>query len=164
MSGPASGESATWVLLRGLTREGGHWGGFVGQLQSALPGARVLALDLPGNGERHLERSPVRVQAMTDALRVALAAKGARPPCHLLALSLGAMVAIDWADRWPDEVAGAVLINTSLARFSPWPHRLRPANYPALLSTVTGWGGVAVREATLLRLTSARPAAHRPAG
>lgn len=150
----------TWVLLRGLTRESGHWGAFVERLQVAMPSARVLALDLPGNGARRHERSPARVEAMTDSVRAELAAMGVVPPYRLLALSLGAMVAIDWATRHPHEVAGAVLMNTSLSRFSPFHHRLRPANYPALLALLAGRGGVAGREATLLRLTSARPAAH----
>jgi pimeloyl-ACP methyl ester carboxylesterase len=151
---------ATWVLLRGLTREKGHWGPFVDQLHAAMPAARVLALDVPGNGERYRERSPARVGPMVDALREQLAAMQVPAPYHLLALSLGAMVAIDWATRYPHEVAGAVLMNTSLARFSPFHHRLRAANYPALLSLLAGRGGIERREATLLRLTSARPEAH----
>jgi pimeloyl-ACP methyl ester carboxylesterase len=100
------------------------------------------------------------VEDMVDALRVQLTAMQVPPPYHLLALSLGAMVAIDWATRYPQEVAGAVLLNTSLARFSPFHHRLRPANYPALLAPLAGWGGAEGREATLLRLTSARPESH----
>lgn len=150
----------TWVLLRGLTREQRHWGSFADVLQAAMPSVRVLALDLPGNGTRCRERSPARVEPMTDALRAELAAMGVAPPYRLLALSLGAMVAIDWATRHPHEVAGAVLINTSLSRFSPFHQRLRPANYPALLALLAGRGGVQGREATLLRLTSARPETH----
>ena len=150
----------TWVLLRGLTRERGHWGPFVDALQASMPSVRVLALDLPGNGARCRERSPARVEAMTDAVRAELSGMGVKPPYRLLASSLGAMVAIDWAARHPREVTGAVLINTSLSRFSPLHHRLRPANYPALLALLAGHGGVEGREATLLRLTSARPEGH----
>lgn len=150
----------TWVLLRGLTRERGHWGSFVDALQAAMPSARVIAMDLPGNGARCHERSPVCVDAMTDAVRAELASMGVVPPYRLLALSLGAMVAIDWSTRHPREVASAVLINTSLSRFSPFHHRLRPANYPALLALLAGRGGVEGREGTLLRLTSARPEAQ----
>ena len=38
-----------WVLLRGLTREARHWGGFPERLGAAL-GVEVHCLDLPGNG------------------------------------------------------------------------------------------------------------------
>ena len=41
----------TWILLRGLTREASHWGAFAGDFQTALPQAKVVALDLPGNGQ-----------------------------------------------------------------------------------------------------------------
>jgi pimeloyl-ACP methyl ester carboxylesterase len=150
----------TWVLLRGLTRERAHWGTFVDQLQAGLPDDRVLALDLPGNGQWHRERSPTCVAAMVDAARAQLAVMQVKPPYHLLALSLGAMVALDWAMRYPQELASGVLLNTSLARFSPFHHRLRPANYVALLGLLARRGDTARREATLLRLTSARPEAH----
>lgn len=49
--------SGTWLLLRGLTREAGHWGDFPRQLQAALPEARILAIDLPGNGTLHRQAS-----------------------------------------------------------------------------------------------------------
>jgi len=160
MNGTVTGEGTTWVLLRGLTRERAHWGPFMEQLQARAPGARVLGLDLPGNGQWHRQRSPTCVAAMVDAARAQLADMQAKPPYHLLALSLGAMVALDWATRYPQELAGGVLLNTSLARFSPFHHRLRPANYAALLGLLAGRGGVAGREATLLSLTSARPEAH----
>ena len=39
-----------WVFMRGLTRESAHWGDFPARFESALPGARVYLIDLPGNG------------------------------------------------------------------------------------------------------------------
>lgn len=151
---------ASWVLLRGLTRESGHWGRFPDQLHMRLPGAQVIALDLPGNGLLHRERSPASVPGMVEAARRQLAERQVAPPYQLLALSLGAMVALDWAARRPQELAGCVLLNTSLARLSPFYRRLRPANYPALAGLLGGWGGHDAREATIMRLTSARPEAH----
>ncbi|KGF78004.1 hydrolase, partial [Massilia sp. JS1662] len=43
----------SWVLMRGLTRESGHWGTFMGKLQARFPDDRIVALDLPGNGRLH---------------------------------------------------------------------------------------------------------------
>jgi pimeloyl-ACP methyl ester carboxylesterase len=68
-------------------------------------------------------------------------------------MSLGAMVAVAWAAAHPDEIAGAVLVNTSLRPFSPFHHRLRPANYPALLRLLLQ-GTPRQWEETVLRLTS----------
>jgi len=47
----------TWVLLRGLTREIRHWGPLPQRLSFRLGGVPVMALELPGNGSRHRERS-----------------------------------------------------------------------------------------------------------
>ena len=43
---------------------------------------------------------------------------------------LGAMVAAEWARVAPEELAGCVLINSSMRPFSKLQQRLRPANYP----------------------------------
>ena len=149
--------SDTWVLLRGLTREAGHWGGFVAEFEARLPGARVVCVDLPGSGAHHREVSPWRIGPMVESVREELTARGLTPPYHLLALSLGGMVALDWAKRRPDELAGAVLLNTSLAGLSPLHHRLQPAAWPSLAGLAIG---ALHREATVLRLTSARPGDH----
>lgn len=151
---------SAWILLRGLGREARHWGDFAELLRREIAGAQVFAPDLPGNGSRCREKSPLRVEAMVEALRAQLAAQGVAPPYRLLAMSLGAMVAIDWASRHPGEVGGAVLINTSLRPFSPFYRRLKPANYRRLLMLVLRAAGDREWERAILELTSRRAAAH----
>jgi pimeloyl-ACP methyl ester carboxylesterase len=150
---------SSWVLLRGLTRESGHWGAFTSLLQHRHPDARVVALDLPGNGALNDRPSPTRIEAMTQCCRADLRSRGVEPPYLLLAMSLGAMVAVDWATHAPRELAGCVLINTSLRPFSPWYRRLRPTNYAALLALALTPGLGRGHERTILRLTSANPTA-----
>jgi pimeloyl-ACP methyl ester carboxylesterase len=150
---------SSWVLLRGLTRESGHWGAFAGVLQHRHPDARIVALDLPGNGSFNDQPSPIRIEAMTQWCRDQLHLQGLEPPYRLLAMSMGAMVAVDWAARFPRELAGCVLINTSLRPFSPWYRRLRPGNYAALLALALMSGSGSGHERTILRLTSRDPAA-----
>lgn len=123
----------TWVLLRGLVREQRHWQEFPAQLGQRFPGDRVVALDLPGNGSLYRKSSPTRIEGMVAALRAELSARGLRPPFHVVALSLGAMTAISWISDYPGEVAAAALLNSSVARFSPFWQRLRPANYRSIL-------------------------------
>jgi pimeloyl-ACP methyl ester carboxylesterase len=149
-------ETKTWIFLRGLTRESGHWGRFVDQFAHALPGSRVVALDLPGNGPLNRQRSPLRVQGMLAHCRAELARRNVAPPYHVLAMSLGAMVAVAWAARYPQEVAANVLINTSMRPFSPFYQRLAPANYGVLLQLVLMGAEPEVWERTILRLTSNR--------
>lgn len=128
--------SPPWVLLRGLTRESRHWGDFPQQFGEVLAGARVTCLDLPGNGRLNGMDSPRSVEAVADWCHAELPSLGIAPPCRVLAMSLGAMVAVAWAQRHPGEVAAAVLINTSLRPFSPFYRRLRPANYLRLLQAL----------------------------
>lgn len=144
----------TWILLRGLTRESRHWGRFPGILASCFPGATVAAPDLPGNGRSNGERSPCSIAAMADACRRGVAADGVGPPYFVLALSLGGMVAIEWARRNPGDVAGLVLVNTSLRPHAGFSWRLRPASYGTLLRLP--WVDVDARERAILRLTTTR--------
>jgi pimeloyl-ACP methyl ester carboxylesterase len=150
---------STWILLRGLTRETRHWGDFPRQLQGAFPGDRVWPLELPGNGELNALASPLSIAGMASYCHEAAARSGAAPPYHLLAMSMGAMVATAWAERHPGEIAGCVLINTSFGRFSPLHHRLRPRAWPVLLATLLD-RTVEGREQRILGLTSARAQAH----
>lgn len=152
--------SSTWVLLRGLTRCSAHWGNFPQTLAKALPGARVVLLDLPGNGTLHHQTSPTTITALVDFCRAELRRQGIGGPIHLLAMSMGAMVAAQWAHDAPQELAGAVLINTSFRPFSPFFQRLRPRNYAPLLRVALPGASAGVREQTVLRLTSNRPADH----
>ncbi|KAI1691128.1 zinc carboxypeptidase domain-containing protein [Ditylenchus destructor] len=135
MEGQGGGQ--TWVLLRGLTRESAHWGDFPARLLRALriqqPRARLELLDLPGNGDKHRQSSPTHVEDMMEDCRAELRRRGVPPPYQLLAMSLGAMVASEWAARYPGELSAIVLINTSLRPFSAFFRRLRPSNYWSLL-------------------------------
>jgi pimeloyl-ACP methyl ester carboxylesterase len=147
----------TCILLRGLTREAGHWGHFPEELRTALGDATVVAIDLPGAGALHDLSSPAKIEDIALQCRMQAQALGLQPPFHLVALSLGAMVAVAWARRHPDEVPTAVLINTSLgSQCQPW-RRLRPAAWPALLRLLLPARDV-LRESIIYRLTSNRPA------
>lgn len=149
-----------WIFLRGLTRERRHWGNFPEIFRREIPDSEIHAPDLPGNGTRHREESPLRVEEMAESVRAGLLADGVAPPYHLLAMSLGAMVATAWAVRHPAEIAGCVLINTSLRPFSPFYRRLRPQNYPRLLRLALFGGSDEEWEETILALTSRRDSAR----
>ncbi|MDP1830447.1 MAG: alpha/beta hydrolase [Geothrix sp.] len=126
----------TWILLRGLTREKRHWGGFPGLLMKEWPESRVIALELPGNGELNGLASPASIAGMASYCRLEVARLGVPPPYSLLAISMGAMVATAWAGRHPEEIGACVLINASFGAFSPPHHRLRPRSWPMLLRIV----------------------------
>lgn len=153
-------EATPWILLRGLTRERRHWGAFPQAFAAAMPGAQVIALDLPGNGALHREPSPWYVEAMAGHCRRQLQDLGVPPPYHVLAMSLGAMVATCWAASHPQEISAAVLINTSMRPFSPFHHRLRPRNYAKLLRLMLTRTAAVEWDDAVLRLTSGAPQHH----
>ena len=123
----------TWVLLRGLTREHRHWEGFPEKLQQCFPDSQIITPDLPGNGDHSDSISPANIRDMMHFLREDIASSITSGPVHIIGLSMGAMVAIEWMKSYPQECAAGVLINTSLKGISPFYHRLRPANYYRIL-------------------------------
>jgi pimeloyl-ACP methyl ester carboxylesterase len=158
MSAAAPAKAGRWILLRGWSREARHWGDFADVLSAALEGARVhatvRAVDLPGTGLRFREASPMNVAAIAQACRAEVLGEGAGP-VHVVAMSMGAMVALAWARAHPAEIASLVLVNTSARGLAPFWHRLRPANYPLLLKAALS-RDVAAREARVLAMTSHR--------
>ena len=148
---------STWVLLRGLAREARHWGAFPALLERQLPmGDQVIALDLPGNGALWREASPASVAGMVAAVRAQLVARAHPPPYVLVALSLGGMVALEWAARAREELEACILINSSVASLSPFWRRMQPRAYGTVLRSLLP-GPAQQRERAVLALTSARP-------
>jgi len=143
----------TWVLLRGLMREARHWGRFPILFQNALGAQHVVTPDFPGNGSLHAQTSAASVAEMAHYCHTQLRQLGYAPPYHVLALSLGAMVAVAWSELYPAEIERMVLINTSMAPYNPFYHRLRPTNYPALIRLLLYRSAVR-RERLILGLTS----------
>ncbi|MBI5007943.1 MAG: alpha/beta hydrolase [Nitrosomonadales bacterium] len=146
---------STWILLRGLMREARHWGDFPAQLQKITGAQKVVTLDFPGNGSLHAQASRDSVAEMAESCRTQLERLGYRPPYNVLALSLGAMVAVAWSERYPQELARMVLINTSLAPYNPFYQRMRPRNYPGLMRFLV-FNSIPARERSVLRITSNR--------
>jgi pimeloyl-ACP methyl ester carboxylesterase len=62
-------------------------------------------------------------------------------------------VAVEWASRYPQEIAHAVLVNTSMRPYSRFHQRLRWQNYPSILKLMIQ-GGVENQERLIQRLTS----------
>jgi len=145
-----------WLLLRGLSREASHWGEFEGLLQASFPSARIHTLDLPGTGRFHSQVSPKNIPDITEIVRRRALEQGLlQQPLTILALSLGGMVAWEWLRKYPDDVNGAVLLNTSFASLSPFYQRLRWQSYAQFLRLLLQTD-LYRRELAILRLVSNR--------
>lgn len=132
-----------WILIRGLVREAAHWGEFRAQYQAAFPDAKLYFLDLPGNGVHHALRTPASVPAMADFIHAAFRdllgvdPGAAARPSFVFSVSLAGMVTVAWAKRYPEDLAGAVLGNTSLGAFSAPHERFNTRNLPTILRAAT---------------------------
>lgn len=145
-----------WILLTGLSRESGHWGGFVNQLQSAFPGSQIFPIDLPGTGRFYRHSSPKSINGlMTETRKFAMDQGYLEQPASILALSLGAMVAWEWLLNHPDDLANAVLIGASFGGLSPFYQRMYWKRY----KDIAAFGllkNIYDRELAILQLISNR--------
>ncbi|AWB67823.1 alpha/beta hydrolase [Saccharobesus litoralis] len=144
------------VLLRGLLREQRHWGAFIADLKQFFDDREIICLDIPGNGKRNHEKSPVTIQGMRIAISEQLNdLLGPEQAIELISISMGGMIALDWANAEPQRIKSVVLINSSLKQFSPFYHRLNWQTYPAIIKILLiGVFNTQYKERQILRLTS----------
>ena len=145
--------SSTWIFLRGLTRSSAHWGAFIAEFEAAND-VQVIALDLPGNGMLWQQRSATRVAQMASQCQQELTRRGIHAPVGVLAMSLGGMVAAQWALQQPQSVRELVLINTSARPFNPFWQRLRPLSGVRLMKLALTGAAPQDWEREILHLTS----------
>jgi pimeloyl-ACP methyl ester carboxylesterase len=147
---------SAWILLRGLTRESRNWAELPDRLRDCGAQGEIVGIDLPGSGRYVRSRAPTSIAATTAFLRERLAERGHAPPYRVIALSLGGMVAADWAQRFPGEVQGLVLINTSMRRCGRLVERMRPGAWPLIAHAAWRWRDRRAAEAAIHALTCAR--------
>ncbi|HIF9483113.1 alpha/beta fold hydrolase [Photobacterium damselae] len=114
------------ILLRGLFRGSQHWGNFPRELQNLYPNWTVTCIDIPGNGYLSAKSSPKTISDMVESIRNQRRNKS---KVHILAVSMGGMIGLKWAELYPDEVESLICVNTSAKGFSPFYQRLLPRNY-----------------------------------
>ncbi len=144
-----------WIILRGLTREVGHWGGFATTLAAAIPDAEIVPLELPGVGTLRDRPWPGDIAAAMEDVRARAGRATSGGRTFVFGMSLGGMVTMEWAARHTGELAGIVVGASSARDLSrPW-QRMKPAALPAVL------GGrvrrdVGAREEAIVRVVTNR--------
>lgn len=133
-----------WILIRGLTRSQFHWKNFGEQMQEKLGLESVQTVELSGNGTLFYKDTPLDLKEVISQLRAQVKASTSRP-LGLLGISLGGMLATQWAQLHPNEVSHMVLINSS-SRLSPFYQRLRVQNYLAILQHLAFSGPEKIEE------------------
>jgi pimeloyl-ACP methyl ester carboxylesterase len=146
----------SFVLLRGLIREAGHWGPFLDELREKFPESTIACIDIPGAGVRYQDPSPTSMGEIVETMREDFQRLNlpADRPVALVAISLGGMIAAQWFQSYPQDFRAVVLINTSYGSMSPLWHRLQPKALGMLLK-VPVLKGVA-KEHRILEVVSNR--------
>src|SRR5690554_3657908 len=115
-----------------MKQDARHWRDVPERL-ARRTGGRVICLDLPGVGEEVGRTAPLDVAALAaDLRRRWLERRRDDGPWGLLGLSLGGMAALAWASRWPHDLDGVVVGNTSAGVLCPPTWRLRGSSWPVL--------------------------------
>ena len=102
------------VLLHGFPVDARMWDAQVDALSDAW---RVIAPDLRGFG-RSQSDTPFTIESLADDVRALLGELGALP-CVLAGLSMGGYVALAYANKYPDDLRGLVLIDTKAEADTP---------------------------------------------
>jgi len=136
MQSPTSNDKSAsiWLLIRGLCRQKRHWEDFPIQLAQQL-NSLVLCCDIPGTGDEWQQLTPLSITDITLQLRDTFRLQNPDVvyPIRLLGISMGGMIATEWAKHYPNEIEHMVFINTSFKQFSPIHHRLKPNKITTLL-------------------------------
>lgn len=122
-----------WILIRGLTRSYFHWHDFTELFKNSLQLESVQCPELPGNGYLSTADTPDDPLACVNELKKQI--ETITEPVGLLGISLGGLIATQWALAFPNEISHLVIINSSFAN-SPIYHRIKPFNYLSLLKNI----------------------------
>jgi len=118
------------ILIRGLFRGQYHWGHFAKLLNKKLADRQIIAVDIPGTGKLSSQKSPISIAEMVENIRSQLPTD---KQYDIIAISMGGMIALEWVKMYPVQLGKVVCINTSSKTFSPFYHRMIPANYLKIL-------------------------------
>ncbi len=148
-------KNKTWILLRGLCRESGHWGEFLPLFEKSFLDHNVISLDLPGLGQNIKMKSPSSTEEIVSYLRKTLKEKNINTPIHIFGVSFGAMVAVKWAELFPEEIESFCVANLS-DRQSPFFKRLKSKIWGTALRIPLKFSAKS-REALILKCISNSP-------
>lgn len=145
-------------LLRGLTRESGHWGSFIDMLERNLPDAKIHFLDLPGAGKHFEMRAPAKILKMVEFMRSLHLAEISRENRLnvICATSLGGMLAADWVLRHPEDFSGLILIGSSFKNICTLKERVHPRVRWEMVKTLFS-SNIRKRERLIIGVNSNKP-------
>lgn len=139
------------LLLRGLIREKRYWGETISLLEKK--GYNVLCIDLPGLGENADMEFPWTIRQAYLKMRHEFLQKKNDGPYTIVGISLGGMIALEWANQMPSDFERIIVINTSAMNLGlPW-ERLKPKAMKYCLQ-ISKEDDIVKREILILKMTT----------
>ncbi len=137
------GSGPDLVLIHGWGMHGGIWGELPARLAQYF---RVTTLDLPGHGRSRASGGPLPLAAFTDSV-----AELCPAPAIWLGWSLGGLIALDAARRYPQQVTRLVLVGATpkFVQAPDWPQAMTAETFAGFADSLTQ-----DYRATLLRFLS----------
>lgn len=102
------GQGPTCVLLHGVGLQAEAWAPVIDRLSSDF---RVIAPDMPGHGASDMQAPLEKLRDFSAFVEDALA-----EPAVVIGHSMGAMIALDLALRWPSKLRGMAALNAIFER------------------------------------------------
>jgi len=149
-------DSMHFFLMRGLTREAGHWGSaFEDSLRASFPKCRVTYLDIPGAGKYHSVRAKMNIADLMEYIRKnEIEALRETPGQNILvATSLGGMVATEWVKTYPNDFKSLALLSASFGNVCSTNERINKSIRKDALSVIFK-RNIIEREKVLVRINS----------
>ena len=111
------------VMLHGWGMHSGLWAPLLPRL---IERYRLHLVDLPGHGYSGPIATPLSLQALAEAVELAIADACGPGPVTTLGWSLGGQVALEWARLHPRRVGALVLVSTtpSFIQRPDWPYAM----------------------------------------
>lgn len=124
------GRGPDLLLVHGWGMHAGIWGDLPAQLATHF---RVTTLDLPGHGRSRDVVTESTLTAFTDAV-----AQVCTAPAVWLGWSLGGLIALDAARRYPEKVAKLMLVGATpkFVQAPDWPHAVEAQVFSGFASSL----------------------------
>jgi pimeloyl-[acyl-carrier protein] methyl ester esterase len=119
------------------------------------PDLLVHSIDLPGAGNFFELTSPLKFDDYIYFLREKLSHKKTNEKTILIGISMGGMIALRWAQLFPDEITQVFVINSSAGKLSSPFDRFNLGEIKEILGAVTS-KTLIEKERNVLRLTTAK--------
>jgi pimeloyl-ACP methyl ester carboxylesterase len=119
-------------LITGMMRSMTNWKVPIDILKAKFPDFEIIPLDVPGMGIHHGLTSPFSIDKNVEFLKKRFEANKGDLNV-MLGFSLGGMIASKWTQIYPDDIHGAILVNTSFTHLQNPFLRMKPKILPAMI-------------------------------